>query len=95
MKNTPKPIEFIYKMDRQNITERHTLEKPPNERDLCIRLTNDLKWCTRVKNAANKANSVLRKLRKTFMNWTKETTKKLYATFVRHHLEYAASVWNS
>ena len=88
------PLEFSYTMGTQDSIERHILEITSNERDLGIRLTNNLKWSAHEKNAANKANSVLGTLRSTFMYWTKETTKTLYTTFVRPHLEYAASVWN-
>ena len=33
-------------------------------------------------------------LRKLFKFWDVKTTRRLYTTFVRPHLEYAASVWN-
>ena len=61
---------------------------------LAFRLTNYLKRCTQVINAANKANSVLGTLRMSFMYRTKETTKTFYTNFVRSHLEFPVSVWN-
>ena len=88
------PLEFSYTMGTQDSMERHILEITSIERDLGIRLTNNLKWSTHVKYAANKANSVLGTLRRTFMYWTKETTKTLSTTFVRTHLKLAASIWN-
>ena len=84
----------IYLHNEQDGHHSNTLEETSNERDLGIRLTKDLKWCTKVKNDANKAKSVLGTLRRLFMYWRKESTKTLYTTFLRPHLEYAASVWN-
>ena len=43
------------------------------------------------KKAANKANSVLSMLKRTFMYWSCDLLKTLYTTFVKPHLEYAAS----
>jgi len=46
------------------------------------------------KKAANKANSVLGMLKRTFTYWSCDSLKILYTTFVRPHLEYAASAWS-
>ena len=48
-------LEFSYTMGTQDSMERHILEITSIERDLGIRLTNNLKWSTHVKYAANKA----------------------------------------
>ena len=53
-----------------------------------------MKWNEQTKKAVNNATRVLAILRKAFIFWDIDTTKRLYATFVRPHLEYAASVWN-
>ena len=72
----------------------HDLEETTSERDLGIQVTNDLKWTEQAKNAANNATRVLAMLRKAFVFWDITTTRRLYTTFVRPHLEYAASAWN-
>ena len=53
-----------------------------------------MKWNEQTKKAVNNATRVLAILRKAFIFWDIDTTKRLYTTFVRPHLEYAASVWN-
>ena len=72
----------------------HDLIETASERDLGIQMTNDLKWTEQTQMAVNKATRVLAMLRKAFVFWDVQTTKRLYIVFVRPHLEYAASVWN-
>ena len=57
-------------------------------------ISSDLKWNLQVKKAANKANSMLGMLKRTFTYWSCDSLKILYTIFVRPHLEYAASVWS-
>jgi hypothetical protein len=84
-----------YQYTMQNsISERTILEETSAERDLGIILSKDLKWKHQVQKAANKANSMLGVLKRTFSHWTPETVKILYTTFVRPHLEYASSAWS-
>ena len=72
----------------------HDLEETASERDLGVQVTNNLKWSEQAKKASNNATRVLAILRKAFVFWDIATTKRLYTTFVRPHLEYAATVWN-
>ena len=73
---------------------RHDLQSTNSERDLGIQITNNLKWTEQTKKAVSNATRVLAMLRKSFKFWDVKTTRRLYTTFVRPHLEYAASVWN-
>ena len=49
---------FSFTMEPKDTNVRHTLETSNSERDLDIRITNNLKWNQQVKIAANKANNV-------------------------------------
>lgn len=88
------PVKSDYSMAVIGKDERYTLDETRVERDLGIQLTDDLKWHTQTLTAANKANSVLGMLKRTFVYWNVELSKQLYVTFVRPHLEYAVSAWN-
>ena len=70
------------------------MEQTTIERDLEIYICNDLKWTFQATQAANKANSVLGRLKKAFKFWNISTFTLLYTCFVRPHLEYAASAWS-
>ena len=58
-------------------------------------ISNNCKNKLQAEKATNKANFELGRLRKTFKFFNAELFKILYPTFVRPHLEYASSVWNS
>jgi hypothetical protein len=88
------PVKSDYSMAVIGKDERYTLDETRVERDLGIQLTDDLKWHTQTLTAANKANSVLGMLKRTFVYWNVELSKQLYVTFVRPHLEYAVLAWN-
>jgi hypothetical protein len=70
----------------------HELLETTSERDLGIQITNDLKWTEQTSKAVNNATRVLAMLKKAFVFWDMPTTRRLYTTFVRPHLEYAACV---
>ena len=65
------------------------------EKDLGVIITNNCKNKLQAEKAINRANYELGRLRKTFKFFNVELFKILYPTFVRPHLEYASSVWNS
>ena len=88
------PIKSEYTMEIIGKNERHNLSETLIERDLGIQLSNDLKWKNQAVTAANKGNSVLGMLKRTFVFWNETICKQMYTTFVRPHLEYAASAWN-
>lgn len=65
------------------------------EKDLGIMVTNNGKCSAQVEAAVNKASWILGRIRKTFRYFDINLFKKLYPTFVRPHLEFASSVWNT
>jgi len=54
----------------------------------------DLKWSKQCSNAATKAMSVLRMIKRSFSFTGVESFKILYNTYVRPHLEYCVQIWN-
>ena len=80
-------------LETQN-DQRTDLQTTSLERDLGIHISSDLKWHHHSKIAANKALAVLGILQRSFSYWTTDTIKPLFNTFVRPHLEYAATAWS-
>ncbi len=76
-------------------SERVRLEKTEAEKDLGIIVSNDGKNNKQAVKAINRANSELGKMRRTFQFFNIKLFKILYPTFIRPHLEFAASVWNN
>jgi hypothetical protein len=64
------------------------------EKDLGIFVSNDLEWSQHVNTAVGKANIQLGLIKSSFQNLNEFTTKLLYKSLVRPHLEYGAAVWN-
>jgi hypothetical protein len=75
--------------------ERQELEKTEVEKDLGVMVTIDGKCSAQVEAAVNKASWTLGRIRKTFRYFNINLFKKLYPSFVRPHLEFASSVWNT
>ena len=73
----------VYTLNSFETDSRVALSEIDNERDLGIQISSDLKWNIQVKKAANKANSVLGMLKRTFTYWSCDSLKILYTTFVR------------
>ena len=69
------------------------LEQISQEKDLGIIIDNKLKFHEHVSYAANKANSILAIIRKTFAALDSSAFKALYTTLVRPHLEYGNTIW--
>ncbi|HSN66110.1 MAG TPA: reverse transcriptase family protein [Fusibacter sp.] len=72
----------------------HAIDDSTLERDLGIMISSDLKWNHQVEMVANRANSMLARIRRTFRHFDAHLVKQLYVSLVRCHLEYAVSVWN-
>ena len=72
----------------------HTLATTEAERDLGVTITADVKWHVHANNIASKANSILGWMRSAFMCRDENLWKKLYTTYIRPHLEFAAPAWN-
>ena len=79
----------------ENGNERVVLDVTEAEKDLGVIITNNCKNKLQAEKSINRANYELGRLRKTFKFFNAEIFKILYPTFVRPHLEYASSVWNS
>ena len=60
-----------------------------------VQVTNNLKWEEQANLAASKAKRIFGVLKKAFKCWDPNMTRKLYSAYIRPHLEYANSVWNS
>ena len=62
---------------------------------LGITLTSNLSWSPHIINCCNKTRRLIGLLyRQFYENATSPTLLKLYCSFIRPHLEYAAIVWN-
>ena len=72
----------------------HELTPTTSERDLGITISADAKWHNHASTIASKANSVLGWFKSSFMSREPELWKKLYSTYIRPHLEFAAPAWN-
>ena len=70
------------------------LEESLCEKDVGVFVSHDLKPSIHCTRAANKANTVLGMMARTFHYRDKVVWINLYKTFVRPHLEYASSAWN-
>ena len=75
--------------------DRVVLGKTEAEKDLGVVVDNSGKSSRQVQAAVSKANSALGRMRATFQFFNIKLFKILYPTFVRPHLEFASSVWNS
>ena len=89
-KNNPRDKYWI-----EGDGDRFELETTEVEKDLGIMVTADGKCSAQVEAAVNKASWVLGRIRKTFRYFNINLFKRLYPTFVRPHLEFASSVWNT
>ena len=64
------------------------------EKDLGVKITEDLKPHAQCKLAASKANRALGTLEKTFKCRSPELWKTLYVAYVRPHFELAVQTWS-
>ena len=88
-KRNPKTTYTIRKPDGTRV-EFHSSEC---ERDLGVRLDNDLTFSEHIRAATAKANSVIGMLKNALVCRDVDIWIKLYVSLVRPHLEYAVSVW--
>jgi hypothetical protein len=70
------------------------LNNVPSQRDLGITIDCSLKPEIHCAKAANKAMSIMRRIKRTFNVITPEIFGKIYGTYVRPHLEYGVQVWH-
>ena len=64
------------------------------ERDLGVIFSTNLKWNNQVIAASNKANQMLGRIKKSFVQFDCKLLRSLYSTFVRPFLEFAVPVWS-
>ena len=70
------------------------LTESTTERDLGVIFSTNLKWNNQVTTAANKANQMLGRIKKSFVHFDCKLLRSLYTTFIRPFLEFAAPVWS-
>ena len=69
------------------------IEQVPEERDLGILITDEMKWSKQCNSAAAMAMSVLGVIKRTVNTLNKEMFLTLYPTHIRPHLEYCIQIW--
>ena len=89
---------------RSNVQHKYTmgghapagvvLEAVRFEKDVGVLVSEDLKPSLQCSAAAKKANSVLRRMVRSFTYRNKKVWVRLYKTYVRPHLEYCVQSWS-
>ena len=81
-------IGKLFYMDGQ------ALESIIEEKDLGIKLSNDLKWAKQSREAAMRAFRMLGAINRNVTYKSKYVIRKLYCAYVRPHLEYCIQAWS-
>ena len=94
----PKKCKVIHYGKHSNKLD-YTLNGHPvihvtEEKDLGIKMSEDLKWTTHIADAVKKANRMVGLIKHTFTYMNKEMFLVLYKTLVRPLLEYCPQVWS-
>ena len=77
------------------VLEKHEIERVQEFTYLGILLSSNLSWSKHIINKCNKARRLLGLIFRRFGSaCSRETLRKLYISYVRPHLEYAASLWD-
>jgi ribonucleases P/MRP protein subunit RPP40 len=90
-KGNPRKMYYMRDPDSGIVHELATTEK---ERDLGVIVSSNLKSRNQIDHVVSKANSLLGRLKKTFMHRGVGLWRRLYITYVRPQLEFAVSAWN-
>ena len=85
-------FKTFYKMSDNGIDKQ--LQEVREEKDLRVFVTSDLKPSMQCITTANKAQSVLRMIKRNFPKIDKESCNILYKTYVRPYLEYCVQAWS-
>ena len=73
----------------------HKLTRVTNYKYLGVLINSDLMWSTHISKVCNKTRKLIDLFYRTFYKHSSsETMLKLYCTFIRPHLEYAAAAWD-
>ena len=83
-----------YTTPGQDGNPRKLLDSTTDERDLGVIISNDLKSTLQCNKAAAKASRIHGMLKKSIQSRKLPIWKLLYKTYIRPHLEFAATVWN-
>jgi len=86
-------INISYMMSDQVADKQ--LQRIVGEKVLGVFVTSDLKSSTQCIKAANKAQLVLRMIKRNFAKIDKKFFNIVYKTYVRPHLEYCVQPWSS
>ena len=65
------------------------------ERDLGVMINDKLDCSDHIEHMKAKAYCTLGMLKRAFRKWNSHNFRILYSTYVRPHLEYCSSIWNS
>jgi ribonuclease P/MRP protein subunit RPP40 len=90
-KSNPQHRYFINDYSHSTL---HELTPTTSKRYLGIIISADAKWHNHASTIASKANTVLGWFKSSFMSREPNLWKKLYSTYIRPHLEFAAPAWN-
>ena len=88
-KRNPNATYTIRKPDGTRVE----LQSSEGERDLGVKIDNELTFSEHIRAATAKANSVIGMLKNAFVCREVDVWKTMYVSLVRPHLEYAVSVW--
>ena len=70
------------------------LEKSEGEKDIGVFVDDQLTFSRHIQQQANKANSIMGLIRRTYSYLDEQSFKYLFQALVRPHLEYAEAVWS-
>ena len=88
-KRNPKATYTIRRSDGTRVE----LQSSEGERDLGVKVDNELTFSEHIRAATAKANSVIGMLKNAFVCRDVDIWKNMCVSLVRPHLEYAVSVW--
>ena len=74
---------------------RVALSRVQDEKDVGVTFDEDLTFRKDISTRANKANSIMGIIRRTYTYLDPQSFKLLFKSLVRPHLEYGAPIWNS
>ena len=86
-------MPYEYYMNEEGYNSKPNVVSP--EKDLGVWITSKPAFTLQYEKASGKAMQSLGLMKRTFTNLTKESFQILYKTYIRPHLEYCVSIWNS
>ena len=83
-----KKFEYTMTTENNNIVLAETVQ----EKNLCVWISNNLKWEKQVVAATQQATVVLRSVKRAFVHFDRETFNIVYNTYIRPHQEYCVDM---